>query len=84
MVNFRFAAASVALAFAVVLWAYGAYCYIQMVRHRRPGVSGYTVFWPGDRLTERGRTYKGRALRIYGLVAVLLVVVYVLTRRSAA
>ncbi len=80
MIQLRLAAASLALAFAVVFWAYGVYCYAQMVRHRRPGVSGYQVSWPGDHLTDLGRCYKGRALRSYSAVAIFLVVAYVLTR----
>jgi len=68
---------SVAVAVALALWVHGVYCYIQMVRHRRPGVSPLEVAWSADRLTPLGLEYRRRALRSYaafGLLAVLLMV----------
>jgi hypothetical protein len=74
----RFWLALVALVLALMLlvWAYGIYCYIQMVRHRRPGVSVMSMMWPTEYLTERGREFRRRALRSYlafALLALLLV-----------
>ena len=45
---------SVGLALAIALWAYGVYCYVQMVRHRRPGVSPLELAWTPERLTPLG------------------------------
>jgi hypothetical protein len=74
----RFWLALVALVLALMLlvWAYGIYCYVQMVRHRRPGVPAMSMMWPTEYLTERGREFRRRALRSYlgfGLLALLLV-----------
>jgi hypothetical protein len=74
----RFWLALVALVLALMLlvWAYGIYCYVQMVRHRRPGVPAMSMMWPTDYLTERGREFRRRALRSYlafALLALLLV-----------
>jgi hypothetical protein len=74
----RFWLALVALVLALMLlvWAYGIYCYIQMVRYRRPGVSAMSMMWPTEYLTERGREFRRRALRSYlafALLALLLV-----------
>jgi hypothetical protein len=71
------AAFSVGAAVAIALWAYGIYCYVQMVRHRRPGVSPLELAWSPDRLTPRGLEYRRRALRSYaafGILAILLMV----------
>jgi hypothetical protein len=60
---------------AAGLWVHGVYCYIQMVRHRRPGVSPFEVAWSPDRLTPLGLQYRQRALRSYaafGILAILL------------
>jgi hypothetical protein len=68
---------SVAVAVALALWVHGVYCYVQMVRHRRPGVSPLEVAWSPDRLTPLGLEYRRRALRSYaafGILAVLLMV----------
>jgi ABC-type branched-subunit amino acid transport system permease subunit len=80
VVNIRLALASVILALAVAAWAYGVYCYAQMVRHRRPGVSGFTVIWPRERLTATGAEYRRRALLSYAAVVALLVSVLLLAR----
>jgi hypothetical protein len=56
---------------------YGIYCYVQMVRHRRPGVSPLELAWSPDRLTPQGLEYRRRALRSYaafGILAILLMV----------
>lgn len=69
------AAFSLGAAVAIALWVYGVYCYLQMVRHRRPGVSPLEVTWSPDRLTPRGLEYRRRALRSYaafGVLALLL------------
>ena len=74
---FGLAAFSLGVAVAIVLWLYGVYCYIQMVRHRRPGVDPLEVAWSPDRLTPLGVEYRRRALRSYaafGILAVLLMV----------
>jgi hypothetical protein len=71
------AAFSVGTAVAIALWVYGLYCYVQMVRHRRPGVSPLELAWSPDRLTPRGLEYRRRALRSYaafGILAILLMV----------
>jgi hypothetical protein len=71
------AAFSVGAAGAIALWVYGLYCYVQMVRHRRPGVSPLELAWSPDRLTPRGLEYRRRALRSYaafGILAILLMV----------
>ena len=69
---------AVLLALMIVTWAHGIYCYVQMVRHRRPGVPASSMLWPAEFLTERGVGYRRRALRSYvafAVLAVLLVVV---------
>jgi hypothetical protein len=65
------AAFSLGTAVAIVLWAYGVYCYVQMVRHRRPGVSAFEFAWPPERLTPLGLEYRRRALRSYAAFAVV-------------
>jgi hypothetical protein len=66
---------SLLLALAIAAWVYGVYCYVQMVRHRRPGVSWSSMMWPADFLTERGRMFRRRALQsyaVFGALALLL------------
>ncbi len=63
--------ASVVLAVVVTVWAYGVYCYIQMVRYRQPGVPALSLVWPAERLTERGLEFRRRALLSYAVFAVL-------------
>jgi predicted metal-binding membrane protein len=72
------AAAAVVLALTVLAWAYGVYCYVQMVRHRQPGVPALSVIWPAQNLTERGLNYRRRALLSYGAFVVLALVLIVL------
>jgi hypothetical protein len=74
------ALASVVLALAMLAWAYGVYCYIQMVRHRRPGVPALSMLWPAERLTTRGLEFRRRALSSYAAFAVLAVLLMVLGR----
>lgn len=59
------------LALMMAAWAYGIYCYIQMVRHRRPGVPASSLLWPPQFLTERGQKFRRRALWSYGIFAAL-------------
>jgi hypothetical protein len=65
------AAFSLGVALAIALWAHGVYCYVQMVRHRRPGVSAFELAWPPERLTPLGLEYRRRALRSYAAFAIL-------------
>ena len=74
---FGLAAFSLGVAVAIVLWLYGVYCYIQMVRHRRPGVSPFELAWPPDRLTPLGSEYRRRAIRSYAAFGILAVVLMV-------
>ena len=67
------AAFSIGAAVAIALWIHGVYCYIQMVRHRRPGVSPLELAWTPERLTPRGLEFRRRALRSYAAFAVLAV-----------
>ena len=67
------AAFSAGAAVAIALWAHGVYCYIQMVRHRRPGVSPFEVAWSSDRLTPLGMEYRRRALRSYAAFGILVI-----------
>jgi formate hydrogenlyase subunit 4 len=69
--TFWTAVVAVLLALMIATWAHGIYCYVQMVRHRRPGVPAFSMFWPAEFLTERGITYRRRALRSYAAFAVL-------------
>jgi hypothetical protein len=74
---------AVLLALMCAAWAYGVYCYMQMVRHRRPGVPVFSMLWPAEYLNERGRQFRSRALRSYGafaLLALLLILVNWLLR----
>jgi hypothetical protein len=71
------AAFSLGAAIAIALWAHGVYCYIQMVRHRRPGVSPFEVAWSADRLTALGLEYRRRALRSYAAFAILALLLMV-------
>lgn len=67
---------AVLLALMAASWAHGLYCYVQMVRHRLPGVPAFSMLWPSQYLDERGRAYRRRALRSYlafGFLALLLI-----------
>jgi hypothetical protein len=70
---------AIASAIAIALWAYGVYCYVQMVRHRVPGTNPFQVAWPPDRLTQRGREFRRRALLAYAWFAVVALVLLLLT-----
>jgi hypothetical protein len=65
------AVTAILMAVAIASWIYGVYCYIQMVRHRRPGVPPLSMMWPAQFLTERGREFRRRALLSYGVFAAL-------------
>ena len=75
---------SVGLALAIALWAYGVYCYVQMVRHRRPGVSPLELAWTPERLTPLGLAYRRRALRSSAAFVLIAVALMVLGRVAAA
>ncbi|MGH7580041.1 MAG: hypothetical protein ACREM9_07715 [Gemmatimonadales bacterium] len=78
------AAFSLGAAVAVALWVHGVYCYVQMVRHRRPGVSALEVAWSPDRLTPAGLEYRRRALRSYAAFAVLALLLMIAGKVLAA
>jgi hypothetical protein len=75
---------AVILAIAIAAWVYGVYCYVQMIRHRRPGVPVLSMMWPAQFLTERGQEFRRRALLSYGVFAVLglLLIVWGWLQRS--
>jgi hypothetical protein len=77
------AAAAGVLALIVLAWAYGVYCYVQMVRHRKPGVSALSIVWPAERLTKRGLEFRRRVLWSYAAFAVLVVVLMILADTGA-
>jgi len=69
---------AIGCAIAIALWAYGVYCYVQMVRHRVPGTNPLQMAWSSAQLTPRGLEFRRRALRSYlwfAVVAVLLLLV---------
>ena len=66
------------LALMCATWAYGIYCYVQMVRHRLPGIPAFSMLWPAQYLDERGREYRRRALRSYAAFALLALLLIVL------
>jgi hypothetical protein len=70
---------AIGFAIAIALWLYGVYCYVQMVRHRVSGTSAFQMAWPPDRLTERGREFRRRALRTYAWFALVALVLFILT-----
>ena len=78
MTNAVAAAAAVVMALALVTWAYGVYCYVQMVRHRRAGVPSISVMWPAQNLTSRGLEFRRHALWSYLVFLVLAVVLILL------
>jgi hypothetical protein len=63
--QYGLAVLAILVASATALWMYGAYCYIQMVRHRRRGVNPFRVAWFAEVLTEQGPAFRRRALRAY-------------------
>jgi hypothetical protein len=74
------AVVAVVLALMIAAWAYGTYCYVQMVRHRLPGVPASSMFWPAVALTEPGRQFRTRALRSYGAFGLLALLMIVLNQ----
>ena len=76
------AAAAVVLGLALATWAYGVYCYVQMVRHRQPGVPSLSLAWPARSLTARGLEFRRRALWSY-LAFMVLAIVLVLLGQGA-
>ena len=68
------------LALMIASWAHGIYCYVQMVRHRRPGIPALSMFWPTEFLTQAGITYRRRALRSYVAFAVLALLLVLVNR----
>jgi hypothetical protein len=66
------------LALLAAAWVYGIYCYVQMVRHRRPGIPALSMLWPADYLSEQGRHYRSRALRSYAAFALLALLLILL------
>jgi hypothetical protein len=74
------AAAAGVLAFTVLVWVYGVYCYVQMVRHRQSGVPALSVVWPAERLTKQGLEFRRRALWSYAAFAVLALLLMMLGR----
>jgi hypothetical protein len=74
------AAAALLLALAVAAWAYGIYSYVQMVRHRQPGVPMLSLVWPAEYLTARGLEFRRRALWSYAAFGVLALLLILLGR----
>jgi formate hydrogenlyase subunit 4 len=72
--RFWMAVVAVLLALMIATWVHGIYCYVQMVRHRRPGIPAFSMLWPAEYLTERGMSYRRRALRSYVAFAVLALI----------
>jgi hypothetical protein len=66
----------------VALWVHGIWEYIQMVRHRRPGTSAFSVSWAPDRLTPEGLRHRRRVLLSWASIAVLLVAALLIGTRS--
>ncbi|HJR18017.1 MAG TPA: hypothetical protein VJ808_14295 [Gemmatimonadales bacterium] len=62
----------------ILIWSYGVYCYVQMVRHRRPGVPIFSIIWPTEKLTRPGVEFRRRALWSYGFFAVVALLLIVL------
>ena len=57
----------IALLFALVLvvvkfgaWLYGIYCWVQALRHRRPGLPYYGIVPTVDQVLPAGRSYVRR------------------------
>jgi hypothetical protein len=57
---------AVVLALMIETLIYG---YVQMVRHRRPGIPAASLLWPPEYLSQRGREFRRRALCSYALFA---------------
>lgn len=78
--TFWTAVVAVLLALMIASWAHGIYCYVQMVRHRRPGIPVFSMFWPTEFLTQPGIAYRRRALRSYVAFAVLALLLVLVNR----
>ena len=78
--TFWTAAIAILLALMIAAWVQGIYCYVQMVRHRRPGIPAFSMLWPADSLTDQGLRYRRRALRSYVAFAVLALLLVVLSQ----
>lgn len=83
MERFGIAIIATGCAIAVVLWVYGVYCYVQMVRNRVPGTHPLQVTWSPVELTPRGLDYRRRALRAYLWFAVVAVLLLLLSTAFA-
>jgi formate hydrogenlyase subunit 4 len=62
----------------ILIWTYGVYCYVQMVRHRRAGVPISSIIWPTEKLTSEGLEFRRRALWSYVAFAVVALLLMVL------
>ena len=71
---------AVLLALLIAAWVYGIYCYVQMVRHRRPGIPASSTLWPAEFLTEPGLQYRRRALKSYVAFAILALLLVLASR----
>jgi hypothetical protein len=78
--QFWLAAIALVLALMLAVWVYGIYCYVQMVRHRRQGIPAFSMLWPADYLSERGREFRKRALRSYVTFAFLALLLVLLNQ----
>jgi hypothetical protein len=79
--QFWLALVAIVLALMTAAWAYGTYCYVQMVRHRRPGIPMLAMLWPAESLTERGREFRKGVLRSYAAFGVLALVLLILNEQ---
>ena len=78
--SFLLGAVAVVLALMCTAWVYGLYCYVQMVRHRLPGVPAFSMLWPAQYLDERGREFRRRALLSYGAFGILALILILLNQ----
>lgn len=78
--RFWLAVVALVLALLITAWVYGLYCYVQMVRHRLPGIPIFSLLWPREYLTERGREFRRRALRSYAAFGGLALLLVLLSR----
>ncbi|HEU5049962.1 MAG TPA: hypothetical protein VFU00_06530 [Gemmatimonadales bacterium] len=62
----------------VALWLHGIWAYVQMVRHRKPGTSPFSVSWAPDRLTPEGLRFRRRVLWSWAAIAALLVIALIM------
>jgi hypothetical protein len=78
--RFWLAGLAVLLALMCAAWGYGLYCYVQMVRHRLPGVPAFSMLWPAQYLDQRGREFRRRALLSYATFALLALLLILLNQ----